>query len=181
MKYAKSTGGFYCAAIHGDSIPIDAVEITIEAHAALLDAEAEGKRIVADEYGYPIAIDPPQPVRTKESLIADVAAKRFNVETGGVIVTGRPIATDRDSVAQLNNAFISLKNALIADTPWKSVDGSFTFVTLADIEPVAQAIASHVRACFAAEQVHNNAINALATQAELDAYDVNAGWPVQLA
>lgn len=177
MFYSKETGGFYDAAIHGDNIPADAVEISAEKHANLLNAQSSGQLITSDENGYPIAIDPLQPVRTTASLLADVAAKRWQVETGGILVAVHPIATNRESQAQLNSAYTSLKNGLIADTPWKAADGDFTLVTLAELEPVAQAVASHVRACFAAEQAHNEAISALQTQAELDAYDVNAGWP----
>ncbi len=61
MFYAKSTGGFYDPAIHGDAIPVDAVEITAEEYAALLAAQSAGKKIVADAGGRPIAVDPPAP------------------------------------------------------------------------------------------------------------------------
>lgn len=177
MRFSKLTGGFYDRSIHGDNIPSDAVEITAEYHAELLAAQSEGKQISADETGAPIAIDPPKPVRTKEALLSEVAAKRWAVETGGVIVGGSPIATDRESQAQLTSAYTSLKSGLIENTTWKAADGTFNLVTLAQIEPVAQFVAAHVRACFAAEQIHDEAIQALTTQSELDAYDINAGWP----
>lgn len=63
MFYAESTGGFYVAAIHGDNIPKDAIEITSELHAALLDGQSQGKTIGADGGGAPILIDPPEPTR----------------------------------------------------------------------------------------------------------------------
>ncbi|MDH1506298.1 DUF4376 domain-containing protein [Aeromonas caviae] len=177
MYYSKSTGHFYNATIHGNNIPADAVEITDDDYATLLAAQSAGQQIMANDNGYPIAIDPPQPVRSKAVLLAEVATKRWAVETGGIIVAGHPIATDRESQAQLTSAYTLLKGGLIADTPWKAADGSFTLVTLAEIEPVAQAVAAHVRACFAAEQAHAEAIDALHTQDELDAYDINTGWP----
>lgn len=177
MFYSKLTGGFYDAEMHIDATPVDAVEITEERHAELMQAQSEGLQIIADENGHPIAIDPPQPVRTKESLLAEVAAKRWQVETGGVVVAGRHIATDRESQAQLTSVYTSLKGELIANTPWKSSDGSFTLVTLAEIEPVVNAVAEHVRACFAAEHAHSEAISAMMTQDELDAYSIEEGWP----
>lgn len=61
MFYSKSTGGFYDAAIHGDNIPTDAVEITIEEHVALMEGQSQDKQIVADENGYPVLVDPPLP------------------------------------------------------------------------------------------------------------------------
>lgn len=69
MYYSKSTGGFYDAAIHGDNIPADAVEITAERHAALMQAQAAGKQIVANENAYPVAIDPPPaPPLTRDDI-----------------------------------------------------------------------------------------------------------------
>lgn len=172
MYYSKLTGGFYSTELHGNDMPADVVEISDEQYANLV-----GKNIVADENGYPIAIDQPLPVRTKNTLLDEVANKRWQVETDGILVAGHPIATDRESQAQLTNAYTLLKSGLIADTPWKSADGSFTLVTLPTLEPVAQAVGVHVRACFAAEKVHTEAIDALQTQPELDTYDINAGWP----
>lgn len=178
MYYAKSTGGFYLPEIHGKKIPPDAVEIPDNKYAELMQAQGDGKLIIADDNGYPIAVLPSKLVRTKALLLSEVATKRWQVETGGIVVAGHLIATDRESQAQLNSVYVSLKNGLIADTAWKGTDGVFTLVTLADLEPVAQAVAAHVCACFSAEQIHNEAINALKTQEELDRYDINAAWPI---
>lgn len=174
---SASTQGFYDDTVYApEQIPDDAVEISFELWQQLLDGQSAGKLI---NFGTatPSLSDPPKPVRTKAALLAEVAAKRWAVETGGVIVGGSPIATDRESQAQLTSAYTSLKNGLIENTPWKTADGTFNLVTLPQIEPVAQFVAAHVRACFAAEQIHDEAIQALTTQSELDAYDINAGWP----
>ena len=72
MIYAKSTGGFYDRAIHGDTIPADAVEITEAEYAALIEGQTLGKRIVADESGRPILQDPPPP--TAEQIVAQYTA-----------------------------------------------------------------------------------------------------------
>ena len=74
MFYSKTTGGFYVREIHGDNIPADAVEITAEQHAALLQGQSGGKLITADENGYPVLIDPPVP--TTEQLAATARAER---------------------------------------------------------------------------------------------------------
>ena len=68
MFYSKTTGGFYTREIHGDNISADAVEITDAEHVALIEGQAQGKRIVADENGRPILQDPPPP--TTEQIIA---------------------------------------------------------------------------------------------------------------
>ncbi|MCL2656139.1 MAG: hypothetical protein FWD62_01755 [Betaproteobacteria bacterium] len=72
MFFSAHTGGFYAAEIHVNNIPSDAVEITESEHAALLDAQSNGLRIVADDTGRPIAVEPPQP--TLEQIKAEFAA-----------------------------------------------------------------------------------------------------------
>jgi hypothetical protein len=72
MFYSKSTGGFYTREIHGAAIPTDAVEITTEEHAALLEGQSQGKIIAADENGRPVLIDPPPP--TAEQIVAQYTA-----------------------------------------------------------------------------------------------------------
>lgn len=74
MIYSKSTGGFYSREIHGDDIPTDAVEITNEEHAALLEGQANGRIIAADANGRPVLQDPPAP--TPEQIAAAVTAAR---------------------------------------------------------------------------------------------------------
>lgn len=72
MYFSKATGGFYSVEIHGDNIPADAVEITIEQHAALLEGQSQGKIIGADGVGNPVLIDPPAP--TQEQVVASYSA-----------------------------------------------------------------------------------------------------------
>lgn len=177
--YSKSTGGFYTTAINGKKIPSDAIEITDEVHATLMIEQSSGKIIIADENGYPIAIDTPPHVRTRESLLADVAAKRWQVETGGIVIAGYPIATDRESQAQLTSSYASLKYGLISSTHWKAADGRFIILALAEMEQIVQAVASHVRSCFSAEQAHTEAIYEIEKQTDLDSYNINTGWPAE--
>jgi ABC-type cobalt transport system substrate-binding protein len=61
MKYSPSTNGFYHPAVHGNSIPADAVAVSPEDHAALLAAQARGQIIRPDENGCPVAVTPPAP------------------------------------------------------------------------------------------------------------------------
>lgn len=96
--YSPSTGGFYDEAIHGARkvagpltpgqiaagrkpkmidnpdcrLPVDAVAITAELHAELLNAQADGKVIVA-RGNRPVAIDP---VRSPEEVLAANTARR---------------------------------------------------------------------------------------------------------
>lgn len=72
MFYSATTGGFYDAAIHGENIPADAVEISEAAHAALIEGQANGKRIVAGKGGVPVLADPEPP--TQEEVIKQYEA-----------------------------------------------------------------------------------------------------------
>jgi len=73
MFYSKSTGGFYSADIHGDAIPFDAVEITVEQHAQLMADQSAGATIQADANGYPVAVFPPPP--SLDQIKADLCAR----------------------------------------------------------------------------------------------------------
>lgn len=98
MFYSKTTGGFYDREIHGDNIPSDAVEITIEQHAALLEGQANGKRIVADEDGFPVLAD--RPALTDEELqqLKNAEARAYLASTDWYVTrfaeTGEPVPDD---------------------------------------------------------------------------------------
>ena len=70
IYYSKTTKGFYCTEIHGTNIPSDCVQITKEQHTNLLNEQSQGKQIVPDENGYPIAIVPPVIPLTWEQIRA---------------------------------------------------------------------------------------------------------------
>ena len=50
--YSRDTGGFYLRGLH-PQIPSDAIEISAEEHAALMDAQAGGQQIVPGDNGRP--------------------------------------------------------------------------------------------------------------------------------
>lgn len=60
MFYSKSTGGFYSTKTHGENIPPDAVEISDDDYASLMN-HSDGWEIVADSNGYPIRLAPGLP------------------------------------------------------------------------------------------------------------------------
>lgn len=73
MFYAKSTGGFYDSAIHGENMPADAVEISDAHHRALLDGQANGKIISADSAGRPVLSNKPAPTQQEIAAAVQVA------------------------------------------------------------------------------------------------------------
>lgn len=72
--FSPSTGGFYAREIHGDAIPEDAVEVSDEIHASMMEGQSQGKVIVAGDGGYPMLADPPPP--TPEQLATAALVKR---------------------------------------------------------------------------------------------------------
>lgn len=80
---------FYDSAIHGPNMPDDAVSITRTAHADLMAAQSNGKRIEPDAQGYPVAVDPPAPsldtvkVRAQAWIDREAEAQRLARLTPG--------------------------------------------------------------------------------------------------
>jgi len=79
--YSAATGGFYLTQLHA-TIPSDAVEISAETYAALLDGHSKGMDIVADNNGYPALHAPelppaPEPAPIISNLAFDL---RFTLD-----------------------------------------------------------------------------------------------------
>lgn len=121
-------------------------------------------------------IPPDELTGMKANLRMRVAAKRFAIETGGIKVGGTDIKTDRDSQAMIMGALLFTQRNPAATISWKGVAG-FVDLTTAQIEAIADAVAAHVQACFAAERQHHQAIEAIATVMDAMTYDIEAGWP----
>lgn len=189
MLYSKSTGGFYDTAIHGDNIPADAVEITVEEHQALIEGQSQGKRIVADESGRPILVDPPAP--TAAEIWERIKAKRDAIKAGGVKVGTKWYHTDTESRIQhlgllekaraaraAGGTDATRLQALGQDIKWKTMDGSFIYLTVKHAEDIFAAVTDLDAAAFAAAEMHRVAMEASADPA---AYDFSVGWPATFA
>lgn len=113
MFYSKATGGFYDREIHGDNIPADAVEITIEQHRSLIDGQSQGKRIVADKKGFPVLEDIPAPPWSAEPTLALVREAREVVlnRLAGIALAAMA-ASKSDEVA----ACLAARDGLLAIT-----------------------------------------------------------------
>ncbi|MFV0422176.1 hypothetical protein [Oleidesulfovibrio sp.] len=91
VVYSPTTNGFYHPAIHGSSIPADAVEISPADHAALMAAQAQGKIIRPDENGYPVAVIPPAPPAPSRAEL--YTAKQAEIRDGAETILTR-LATE---------------------------------------------------------------------------------------
>lgn len=114
----------------------------------------------------------------KDQVKSKVASTRFNRETGSIkLPNGVVVNTTREDQAQLSTAYSSLKNGLVSSLNWKGSTGTWSVVTLVELEAIAKAVAEYVSACFTAELVHNTAIDTLTTADELYIYDIDSQWP----
>lgn len=114
----------------------------------------------------------------KRELTQQASEHRYAVETGGITLqSGMQIKTDRESQAATSAVYSSLKDGLIPNTEWLSASGEWLTVTASELEPIAKAVAQHVRACRIAEKQHHELIALIDTKEDADAYSVLSGWP----
>ncbi len=91
----NTRGGFLDSSVHGEigspgcTIPPGAKEITEEQHAELVAAQSNGKLIVPDPDGYPLAIDPPPPTADEMAATERVWRDQCLSETDGVVTRHR--------------------------------------------------------------------------------------------
>jgi hypothetical protein len=126
-------------------------------------------------------------VMTPEAWLAEVlgelkvqaTAKRFAVMAGGIEVGGILIGTTDQDQARMSQVVVGAPLAGLTDESEVSFKAASGFVraTIGQIKAIVGAIGLHWQACFAAEEAHWNAIDALTTPEEINAYNVNAGWP----
>ena len=73
IYYSASTKGFYDTALKGYALPDDAKEVSKEWRAECLLKEKEGKVIVADANGLPVAVVPDPVPPPQENLVTSSA------------------------------------------------------------------------------------------------------------
>lgn len=108
---------------------------------------------------------------------ADLAAIRYAKETAGITFNGMPVSTDRASQAMLTGAHTTVQVTPEIIIDWKGNAG-WVQLNKAAIEALSQAVSSHIQSCFSNEKTVSTLIDAATTVAELEAIDLNAGWPV---
>lgn len=108
----------------------------------------------------------------KRRLRERATALRWEHETGGITVSGVRVLTGIEDQNRIATALIGAPATL----DFKAESGWVT-LTLADLQGIADAITTHVQACFSAERTHHEAIDALPSLDAVGSYDVEAGWP----
>lgn len=138
--------------------------------------DPERNRIVRRWHVEPIPL-----AELKAARKAVATAKRYEVETGGILMAGTVIRTDRESQGLINGAYGLARDMLAGGVPaapidFKGADG------WAEIPPsvmvdIGRAVGLHVQACFRAERQLHEAIDAAEDAAAVLGVDIAAGWP----
>lgn len=130
-------------------------------HAVLIGLGAWKVQDVHDDAGVIVAVEVEPEIdltgydaafqaKAKADLLAYAASMRFRRETGGIVVAGQPVATDRESQALISGAYALVQAQPDTTIRFKTPSG---FVTLGSTQmaAIAVAVAQHVQACFALE------------------------------
>lgn len=189
MFYSKSAGGFYNTTIHGDNIPLDAVEITAGQHAELMTAQNNGATIQPAENGYPVAVFPdPLTLEERQSAVWEkIKSERTARMSGGSKVGSKWFHTDNDSRIQHLGLKDSARDILAVggamsdpieingqQIQWKTMDGTWTPMTCQLSFDIVNADKNLDAALDAVVETHR--VSMMAAE-DPDGYDYSAGWP----
>lgn len=89
--FSPSTKGFFSTAIHGESLPLDAIEIGEEARSETLLAQSQGKIIQINEGQLIASPPPPRPVNERRSramrnIDEEAGAARLRYVSAGQLI-----------------------------------------------------------------------------------------------
>lgn len=189
MFYSPQTKGFFNKLVHGNNIPDDAVEITIEQYSELLAEQSAGATIQADANGYPVAIFPSPPtLSARQSSVWElIKTERSARMSGGSKVSGKWFHTDQDSRLQHLGLKDSARDLLAAgaamsdaitingqQVAWKTMDGTFAPMTVQLAFDIVEADKALDAALFIAAETHRAQMMAAG---DPNAYNYSTGWP----
>jgi hypothetical protein len=107
----------------------------------------------------------------KSLVKAEIKERRDKVIEAGTTVNGINIATDDVSQQRITGAALAATVDPSTTVRWKLPDDSFVTLDAAQVIAIAQAVRTHIQACFDREAELLEALNSG------QSYDLNAGWP----
>jgi hypothetical protein len=123
----------------------------------------------------------PAPANTlsklKEAALQALADRRWRAETRGISVNGSPVATDDKSQAKLVGACLAATLDASCSVQWKVADRGFVTLDRDQIIAIAQAVRTHVQACFDREAALAEEIQSASDEQALATIDIDGGWP----
>lgn len=114
----------------------------------------------------------------RANKFAALADKRWTVETGGITIGGALVRTDANSQAKITGAVSLFQNDPdLTAIDWEAQPGVWVTFDAATMKAIGIAVGRHVQACFSRAKVLSTAIAAAQNAADLDAIDIETGWP----
>lgn len=156
-EYPTSTPVMFGTFLDGTPIDVPGVlsELTEAEYQAALDAELLARS-----------------VKTMASWADQIAARRFQVETGGVTVAGVKLNTERDSQSLLTGAAFAASIDPDYRIKWKAETG-FVDLSAQQIIGVASAVRAFVQSCFDRESELLNEVK----NGTIELSMLETGWP----
>lgn len=157
------------------------IEISKERHAALLEGQSQGKRIVAGVDGFPVLTSPPAPTlgEMKSSKWNEIKSERDRRQLDGGVKVGDHwfLSTER-ATSEYNTTVITTQGLLgttVVRAGWRTMDGAEVDMTPMLALQILSAGISQRCAIDDAAQSHKTAMEA---SADPSSYDFSGGWPV---
>jgi hypothetical protein len=116
----------------------------------------------------------------RDRLTQAATDKRWSVMTGGLTLPGGiAVGTEIDDQNRITSVVANAELAGLTDedeVDFKAASG-WVRISIGQVKAIAGAIGQFVQACYSAERAHHEAIELLETPAEINAYDLDSGWP----
>ncbi len=127
-----------------------------------------------------LAVIAPLPPPTAAELVAYAAQRRWEIETGGIVVGGAAIRTDERSQGKIVGAVSLLdKDTSLLAVDWEAMPGEWVSLDRPTMAAIGVAVGLHVQACFSTLRTIHTAIKAdpptITTRAEIDTAFAAAG------
>lgn len=97
-----------------------------------------------------------------------LADLRWQFETGGLVLEGVQVRTDRETRAALTEAVNSLAAGLMTEPVIWKLAGTWAELNEVQLQAITAAVSAHVKASFAAERAVSQEIDALEDMAGFD-------------
>lgn len=112
----------------------------------------------------------------KVGRLAELAHRRWLAEHAFTF-GGSPLSLDDGTQQRIGGAIQYLDISGETSVRWQVARGVFATFSAAQLNALGIAAGAHVQACFANVEILSEAIEACTTIAEVEAIDIEAGWP----
>jgi len=149
-------------------------EVVMPGGGAIVEGHVD---LTPDQVAELAALISPSLDQRKARALAALAARRWQAETGGIIVGGLAIKTDEDTQRKITGAYVKADKDAGFTVQWKVDAGVFVTLDAAIIVAVGDAVTAHIQSCFENEADLSTLIVEAGDEAALAAIDIESGWP----